>query len=669
MVSHTTIASRLLLTLLAAFSAALHPGDIEAKSAPKYQYLECYSPGDYASGSAFCEGYNGVAQTLAVRGTDEFTGSRLGKVRCSKFGFSVELYNGCTVVEGDGRCQTFQERVWKKIPSTGIVAQVSRLRCREPGPLLLVEPDPIDFRDQSLGNTDGVDYVARVSLDPLDTRTAINVTDVRILQGNSPFAIVGSSCTSPITESSPCFLNLRFKPTSEITFANDLRFSSNSIDNPQTFDLVATGTRGTVRELEVQPFELSFPDARVGGVAQSASEPIVLTNNGNRVIGLNSIVASGDFQVTQSSCGGQLLPLQRCEIRLAFLPTLEGERGGALTIANTATSVPLAVLLSGNATPLRFPLRASNSNLNFGQVAVSSARNRTIEVINDTANTASIGTLSIEPAAFSIADSSCRSSLGAGESCQVQLRFAPNTKSLVSGSLSVPSGASSTPLVISLVGEGVDARVGLQLFPPTIRLGPLNGPIFSFTNVLFISNSGTVDASVDQFTVVGEGMRYWGTTCESTLEAGRMCAAIVQIDTSEAKTYVGELTFRYLSDIVRVPISVETRYPPTSIGIFPPSLVFDPLDLGTNATKTISIRNLGDVPLRPIELTTFGGFSTARNTCLALVAPGDTCEIDVLFRGDAVGIARGKLTFSANTLSQSHSVPLTGIVNPAECPE
>jgi hypothetical protein len=100
---------------------------------------------------------------------------------------------------------------------------------------------------------------------------------------------------------------------------------------------------------------LSFAAQVVGTV--SAPQSLTLSNSGDAVLDISSIVASGDF-LQANSCPPGLAAGASCAIQVSFAPSVSGLRTGTITVADDdPASGTQAALLSG--TGVDFMLAAS----------------------------------------------------------------------------------------------------------------------------------------------------------------------------------------------------------------------------------------------------------------------------------------------------------------------
>jgi hypothetical protein len=93
-------------------------------------------------------------------------------------------------------------------------------------------------------------------------------------------------------------------------------------------------------------------------------------------------------------------------------------------------------------------------------------------------------------------------------------------------------------------------------------------------------------------------------------------------------------------------------------------LAFGGQVLGSGATKTITVSNVGGASLK-IEDIAIGGASAAEfgqaSTCPPTLEPGSSCSIGVTFAPNATGSASAALTMTSNTSSSPDTVALSGL--------
>ena len=80
----------------------------------------------------------------------------------------------------------------------------------------------------------------------------------------------------------------------------------------------------------------------------SSSGTVTLSNApGAGVLLINTVMATGDFSVGGSSCGGSLAAASSCSVSVIFSPTAEGIRSGTLKFSDWSSTSPQTVNLTG----------------------------------------------------------------------------------------------------------------------------------------------------------------------------------------------------------------------------------------------------------------------------------------------------------------------------------
>jgi Abnormal spindle-like microcephaly-assoc'd, ASPM-SPD-2-Hydin/Immunoglobulin I-set domain len=146
-------------------------------------------------------------------------------------------------------------------------------------------------------------------------------------------------------------------------------------------------------------------------------------------------------------------PLGLFALILAFLAVLSLTGCVALTGAGT----PAAKSSSTSNPTSSGTLAASATSLSFGNVAVGSSSPQTLTLTLTNTGTAAvkISQATVTGAGFSVVGGMSTTSIAAGQNHAFQVQFAPTGAGNVSGSISIASDATNSPLAISLSGTGM----------------------------------------------------------------------------------------------------------------------------------------------------------------------------------------------------------------------
>jgi hypothetical protein len=295
----------------------------------------------------------------------------------------------------------------------------------------------LSFAAVSTGNTDPAQSVTL-------SNTGTTVLHVFALTTTADFVLT-NGCTVAIAPGGSCQIGVQFAPqtagdkTSAVEISTD---SSSSLDFLSLYS-VAQGAA-----LTFNPASLDFGTVSIGTSATLAAQ---MTNSGTTIVDISSITASGDYSVT-SNCGVALAPGSSCTLTVTFTPTLAGTRTGYVNVANSATTNPLTLPLTGNATQSQ--LQLSPGSLSFGAIALGSSANQVLTLTNTGSATLSSFSFAIS-GDYAIISPCTSSTLAPGAGCSMTISFTPSALGLRAGSLIISSNDPSSPSIVTLSGTGV----------------------------------------------------------------------------------------------------------------------------------------------------------------------------------------------------------------------
>jgi hypothetical protein len=233
------------------------------------------------------------------------------------------------------------------------------------------------------------------------------------------------------------------KGTSTVTITG----TSGSLTNTTTIQLTVTTANGPA--VTLSPTSLAFGNQVVGGT--KAAKTITMTNSGGAVLNISSIVASGDFAVSSTTCGSTLAAGTHCAIKVTFTPTQLGARTGAITITDNAPNSPQTVPLSGTGTA---PVKLTPASKTFPATAVGSSSVAKVFTLANKQKVALTGISIGTTGDFGVTTSTCSSTLAAQSSCTISVVFTPTQTGTRTGTLQVSDNAVGSPQTSSLTGTG-----------------------------------------------------------------------------------------------------------------------------------------------------------------------------------------------------------------------
>ncbi len=277
--------------------------------------------------------------------------------------------------------------------------------------------------------------------------------------GNSTLHLVAAITTPDYTATSTCAtvlpgttctFSVASTPQNAGTHLSALEAATDSTSALEFITLVSSSTPST---LTIAPISLAFGSVQVGS---PSTLPVQVTNAGTAPVIFAGISTTGDYAPT-GTCpapGATLAAGASCAILVTFTPNATGTRSGVLSIATSASTLPLTVALGG--TGIESQLLISPASLNFGSIALGASANLALILTNSgTAPVSSLGLISTGDFAVTIPCSS--TILAAGASCTAQVTFTPTAAGTRNGTLTVVSSDKSSPATVQLTGTGVQS--------------------------------------------------------------------------------------------------------------------------------------------------------------------------------------------------------------------
>lgn len=218
------------------------------------------------------------------------------------------------------------------------------------------------------------------------------------------------------------------------------------------FKFDTCGSAGGGPQVTLSSTLLNFKKVIIGQT--SSPQTVNISNTGGAVLNISSIAASGDYQISNNTCGASLAAGASCSVSVTFTPTSKGTRKGNLTITDDAPDSPQIVALKGVGQSIALTPTA----LNFGTVAVGvTSPSQDITVFNAGTTTVTFtgfvfaGTASAD---YLITNNNCGLTIAPGANCTVSVAFRPTATGKRNAKLNVKNNGGGSPSTTSLSGTG-----------------------------------------------------------------------------------------------------------------------------------------------------------------------------------------------------------------------
>src|SRR5258708_1471474 len=325
----------------------------------------------------------------------------------------------------------------EKVLSAAILVMVLLFAAGAPAPADAATATTVSFSATSL--TFGSQLVGTSSGAQFTTLTntgSATLTFSAAFSGDFAFAGLGT-CGSSVAAGASCTISVKFTPTAAGTRTGTLTLTDNASNSPQTISLTGTGSITSVAapSITTQPTSRTVTAGQPAAFTVAATGTAPLTyqwkKNGTAISGATS--SSYTTPATTSSDNGA-----------QFTVTVSNSTGSV-----TSNSATLTV--STVAAP---KVRLSAISLTFGSQAVGTSSVVQFTTLTNTGN-ATLTFSAVVSGDFAFGGvGTCGSSVAAGASCTISVKFTPTTTGTRTGAVTLTDNASNSPQTISLTGIG-----------------------------------------------------------------------------------------------------------------------------------------------------------------------------------------------------------------------
>ena len=284
------------------------------------------------------------------------------------------------------------------------------------------------------------------------TLTNTGTASVSITQASatgSGFSVTGLSPGAMIAAGQSASFTAQFAPTASGSASGSISVASNAPNSPLTIALSGSGSQA---QMGAVPGAAVFGNVSTG---TTDTQTISLTNSGTASLVISRATASGTgFSITGLTAPLTIPSGSNTTFNAVFAPTTAGAVTGSISLTSNAPNSPLTIALSGTGVAGTQLLSLSTSSLSFSSVNVGSSSSLGAALTNTGNSSVLISAVNISGAGFTVSGASSGETLSAGQSVPVTVQFAPTAAGAVSGTVSVVSNATNSPVAMSLSGTG-----------------------------------------------------------------------------------------------------------------------------------------------------------------------------------------------------------------------
>ena len=511
-------------------------------------------------------------------------------------------------------------------------------------PGLASAPAAVSFGNVVMGSSGS----ASVSLS--NTGSA-SVTISQASASGAGFTMSGSPAGETIQPGQSITFTAQFSPTSVGSATGSISVASNAPNSPMAIALTGAGT---------QPGLASTPSAvRFGnvGVGTSGTASVSLTNTGSASVTISQARVTGaGFTMTGSPAGQTIQPGQSVSFMTKFSPTSVGNANGNISISSDAPNSPMSIALTGAGT--QPGLASTPSAVSFGSVVVGSSGSASVNLSNTGSASVTISGASATGAGFTMIGSPAGQTIQPGQSISFTAQFSPTAVGSASGSISISSNASNSPMTIALAGLGT--QPGLAASPTAVNFkGVVVGG--SATASINLSNSGTAAVTVSQATVSGAGFTISGSPAGQTIQPGQSVSFTAQFSPTSVGSDSGSVSIASNAPNSPLTIALSGTGTQPQIAAIPSKAPFGSVAVGDSNSQTITVTNGGTANLVISQGTVTGsGFHISGLSAPLTIPAGSNATFNAVFTPTGAGTVTGSISLSSNAPNSPYVIGLSG---------
>jgi len=305
-------------------------------------------------------------------------------------------------------------------------------------------------------------------------------------------------------------------------------------------------------------------------------------------------------------------------------------------------------------------LGTSTLSLDFGSVPVASSKTLSLTATNNGTTDIAISSVTISAPQFTLTQPTIPVTIAAGQSSTLSVLFAPTAIGTITGSMTITSNASNSPVTISLSGAGAAAGQ-LNESPANLNFGslPIGG---NQTLPETLTNVGNTSLTITQANVTGAGFSVSGWSLPVTIAVGQSTSFNVVFAPQASGTVNGNVAI--VSDAINSSLSLPVSGAGLAAGSLSanPSVVnFSNVVVGSHQNISETLTNSSGSSVTITQALAGGaGFSVSGLSLPITLAGGQSTTFNVVFTPQSAGSVSGNLAVVSNASNPTLNIPLAG---------
>jgi hypothetical protein len=282
--------------------------------------------------------------------------------------------------------------------------------------------------------------------------TTLNISQMTV--AGPGYTATGITAPTTLLAGQNVTVRVGYSPTVMEASTGSATVVSDAVNSPAMISISGTGVQALIA---VVPTSVSFGNVSVG---VTNTQSVTVRNPGTATLTISQATVSGSgFTVSGITLPLTLAAGASSAFTVSYAPTSSGNTTGALTLTSNAPASPLSAALSGSGIAQVRTLSSNPTALNFGSLNQNTSASQSVILTNTGNASVTISQLNIAGAGFSDSGISLPITLAAGQSTSFNAIFDPTTSGNLSGSATVVSNATNSPMSIAFSGSGITPSI------------------------------------------------------------------------------------------------------------------------------------------------------------------------------------------------------------------
>ena len=486
--------------------------------------------------------------------------------------------------------------------------------------------------------------------------TAVSITQATI--SNPQFSLTGVTLPMSMATGQSGNFTVAVTPSATGTLSGTLTVQGNNGAAPAVVNLSATGVTAAP-QISVSSSSVQFGTIGVGATGNMS---LTISNTGSADLAISVVSLVGaEFGVSGITTPKTIVAGQSAVVGLSFQPKVAGAAAATLSVTSNDPANPTTnVALVGTGSTATFgQLQANPASVSFGSLSTGSNATKPIILSNTGTAAVQISSIAASGAGFTVNGITVPFTLNAAATATLNAVFAPTTGGSASGSVTVTSNATNSPLTISLTGTS--AQPGLSIAPASFVFGSVVDGQTKSQNFT-LTNTGSSSLTISQLSVSGAGYSISGLATPSTIAAGASATFSAVFAPTTAGSLPGTITIS--SNAPGSPSTIAlsgTGVAGTvTLSANPTSVSFGNVNAGVTSSKSVTLTNNGTANLTISQVTVSAkDVTTSGVTTPVTLTPGQSQTMNVAFLPSAAETVSGNITVTS-TQGTSTVVAVSG---------